>query len=218
MIGHNGPPTGIDAHKVNIGDLIELANGIVSIETPEQDQQADKILSDLKAAEKAADEARKEAKRPHDEAAALVQAEWKPVLTLAKTGINHLGSVLTPYRAKIEARRVAEAEQLRLASIEAQTKAQAALQSDDLETRALGEALLTEARIQSLTANKLDRAKKGLRTNWRVQIDDVQAFAKWVWNNRRDDLEEALQGIANALRTARPDVPGIKYVEERKAA
>jgi len=68
---------------------------------------------------KLADENRKEEKRPHDDAAKVVQSKWKPILDRAALAIDVCKKALTPYLAEKERKQalVAEAARRELARL-----------------------------------------------------------------------------------------------------
>ena len=98
-------------------------------------------------------------------------------------------------------------------------KAQEALaKADDLESEfhAQGQ-LATVAKMQA-KANRIERTATGLRTSWDCEVHDYTAFAKWAWENRRDDCHEFFSSLAfKVVRELKRDLPGMKAIERKKA-
>ena len=126
MIGHNGGPVDpLDAHDAAIRDLAELVSGLTTIETQEQADAVDALLFQAKAAIKGANEARVAEKKPHDDAAAAVQARWTPVIAIAEAAKETAQSKLTPWKAKLAAEIKAREDAARKAAEALQEQARA---------------------------------------------------------------------------------------------
>jgi cysteinyl-tRNA synthetase len=218
-IGHNR--TAVELFSDHVADLFALVSGSTAAEITSDEQEAvlDELLDQVRQAAKDANAKRVEEKRPHDEAAKAVQAQWKPVLDRCEAALDAIKDRLTPYRtakqkAKDEAARVARelaAQQL----AEAQAKL---AQSDDLEARFGAEAGLAAAAKLTVKANRIDRAATGLRTHWTHTVTDRRALLNYVAKNDPDALATALdewarQAVARGVR----QIPGC-LIEERKRA
>jgi len=220
--GHNRPPP-LEAHSLHIEDLFSLASGSLAagpVATDEQEADLDKLLDDIRKAKKAADEQRDAEKRPHDQAAAAVQAAWKPLLARCDAAATAIKNALTPYR---DARQKAKDEAARKARDEAealQKAAQEALrQSDDLEERFAAEEELKKAAKLTAVANKIDRRAKGLRTYWEAEITDRREALKHYITRSPERFEALIQQMADEdARGSRGTVPGVAFHERRRAA
>lgn len=218
----NNPPA--DAtFGMHIDDLFSMLSNTLAggaVDSDEKEAAIDALMDDFRKASKDADEARKEEKKPHDDAAKAVQAKWKPVIDKADRGVSECKAALTPYR--IEKQRIAD-EAARKAREEAEAKqaaAQAALkQSDDLESRFQAEQELEQARKLTAVANKIDRSATGLRTSWEAELTDKTAALRHYLKTQPGEFESLIQTLADRdARGARPPVPGVLYHERKKAA
>jgi hypothetical protein len=174
--GHNNPPKDdpFEAFTAHIGDLFEEAKNFLDGEAIGSDAQADavsKLLEMLRTAAKDADKARAAEKKPHDDAAKVVQTKWKPLLDKADLAVTTCKRVLAPWLQAKEAAARAAAEVARAA---AEAKAHAAAQAmrqttlDDLAGReqaeahyvAMGEAvlILTNPHTRAVARQWIDRA------------------------------------------------------------
>jgi len=225
-IGHNNPPVDpFDAISADILDLFELAESALTGEPIANQAQADQInqiAKDALKAGQAADTARKEEKRPHDEAAKAVQAKWTPLITKADLARSTALKALTPWnleiqRQKDEAAAKARAEAEALAEA-ARKVAQEAAASADLSARAEAEILLKEADRATKTANKIERAPTGLRTVWHAEISDRRAALNHYLKTAPDEFVATIQRLADQdIRAGVRNIPGITAIEERKA-
>ena len=219
MIGHNNPPP-VEAFALHIEDLFALVSGSLAagpITTDAQEVALDNLLDDLRQAKKDADAQRVIEKRPHDDAAAAVQASWKPLLTRCDAGADAIKAALTPYR---EAKQRAKDAAAKKAREEAEAKlaaAQAALRkSDDLEDRFAAEEQLVQAAKLTAVANRIDRSATGLRSYQIADVTDRRALLEHVMKTDPDALTDWL---ADYARKALPScLPGVTIRIERKAA
>lgn len=227
-IGHNaGPPLDpFAAISAEILDLFELAESALTgepIATQEQADQIEQLADDCLKAWQAAEAARKEEKRPHDEAAKAVQAKWTPLTEKADLAKKTALKALTPWKLELQrqkdesaAKARAEAEALAEAARKA---AQEAAASADLSARAEAEVLLKEADKATKTANRIDRAPTGLRTYWHAEIADRRAALNHYLKNAPDEFVATIQRLADQdVRAGVRNIPGINAIEERKAA
>ena len=226
-IGHNGPPSDpFEAIAADILDLFELAESALTGEPIANQSQADQInqiAKDALKAGQAADAARKEEKRPHDEAAKAVQAKWTPLITKAELAHSTALKALTPWnleiqRQKDEAAAKARAEAEALAEA-ARKAAQEAAQTADLSARAEAEALLKEADKLTKTANRIDRAPTGLRTVWHAEITDRRSALNHYLKTAPEEFVATIQRLADQdIRAGVRNIPGVTAIEEKKAA
>jgi len=233
-LGHNNPPSPFDEAEAEIGGLYDEAKHWLDGSGVATDADADgvgKLLDMLRKAEKRADDLRKEEKRPHDDAARAVQTKWKPILDRVTLAIDACKKALAPYLAKKEAAQRIEAEARRREAEEAETAAREAFATtrpDDLEGREQAERQAELAKDLTKQAARVAKAKPqakggvraiGLRTYYRAEVSDPNAFAKYVWANHRDDLNAFLAELAQRLVDGKQrDIPGVTVHEDKRAA
>jgi acylphosphatase len=240
VVGHNNPPepTPFEAVKAKINDLYGEAKNWLDGEAIANQEQADsvqKLMRLIQAAEKEADDVRKEEARPHDEAKAAIQERYNALIGKTKTitGITVLAidackKALAPWLIKIdeenqrkaeESRRVAEAA--RVAAVEA------AQQRDSLEGSERFEQAARDARRAEDEARKAGNAKasaKGegravtLRYHYRAEVTDYAEFARHVWTAHRSDITNFLDAEAAKIvgSGARNGIPGVTVHHERR--
>lgn len=220
-IGHNGAPP-FEAFSLHIEELFSTVAATTAgavVETDEQEAQLDALMDDMRKAGKDANAERAAEKKPHDDAAKAVQAKWKPLIDRCDMGVAEIKRLLTPYRTAKQAKADAEAEAARQEAAARHAAAQSALQSDDLEQRFAGEADLAAAKKLEVVANKIGRAPTGLRTNYRAEVTDMTAFARWAWANRRSEVEAFFTDLAaQEARRGPVQIPGLIIHTDRKAA
>lgn len=232
-IGHNQPATPYDALKAHIDDLdLEARNHLDGEPIKDEAQAAavSRILDDARKASKAADEARKDEKRPHDEAAAAVQARWKPLLERADLAATTAKEALAPWLQRLEDEQRAAAEAMRkeaeeAAEVAAQTSA--SVDPGDLAGQTTARIRQESAHALAQRATRAEKARPHVRGGERANflksrctaiLSDPVAFARWAWTNRRPDYDEFLQGLANReVRHGPRDIPGITVNTERTA-
>jgi hypothetical protein len=230
-IGDNNPPSPFDEIKEEIKGLYEEAknwcNG-EAIEDQKTADQIDKLVGLIKDAAKRAEVLRKEEVKTHDDAKKAVQEKFnaligntKTVTGIAVTALKTCNDLLTPWKQKIEAERIAEERRIRE---EAEAKARAAAEKiketqGDLEGREAAFQDLKQAKSLEKTANKIARAPtKGMRTIRTVKITNLNTLAKWFWNRHLDDLESfMLEKVTQYDRNGERGIPGVEVIEERVA-
>lgn len=189
------------------------------------------LLDMARKAAKAADEARVEEKRPHDDAAKAVQARYKPLLDRCERVSTAAKAALAPFlKAQEAAKREAEriAREKAEAAAEAARAAFAASQPSDLAAREAADALAEKARRAEIAAAKAakdgGRAKGGaraigLRSVKVAHVADLRAALAWVWENDRAALMGFMQSYADgALRAGQQLPPGVDTVFEERVA
>lgn len=233
MMGHNNPPDTFGAIKAHIEDLYAEARNFLDGEPITTQGQADAVadlLDQIRQAEKAADEARKEENRPFDEGKAAVQAKYAPLIsdTKAVRGMTVLAAeackrALEPWRQEQERIRREAAEKARREAEEAAAKAAEAMRaaSADLAAREAAEAALRDADKAAKVASKADKAATtgtGLRSYWTPRLVDGTAAARHYWQTDRAACEEFFLSLANRdCRQGRRTIPGFEVIEERRA-
>lgn len=233
VIGDNQPPDIFGALKAHIDDLdLEARNHLDGepITTEAQAAAVSRILDDARKAAKAADEARKAEKKPHDDAGKAVQAKWQPLIGDAELVTVTAKKALAPYLEAQEAAQRAAADEARKAAEEAAEKARQASQAaalDDLAGQTTARVLQEQAAAAAKVAGRLDKAKAhatggsravGLRTYYEAEITDPVAFIRWAWVHRQADVTAFLEGLAESEARSGPrDIPGLKMNPQRKA-
>lgn len=227
-IGDNKGPTldAFDVMQIEILDLFELAESALTgepIANQDQADQIDQIAKDCLKASQNADAARKEEKRPHDEAAKAVQAKWTPLIGKADLARSTALKALTPWKLEIQRQKDEAAAKVRAEAEaiaqKAREAAMAANAANDLAAREQAEALLVEADKAKKEANKVDRSATGLRTTWRAEIVDRRLAFNHYIKQAPDQFVELLQRLASQdVRAGIRNIPGVEAIEERKAA
>lgn len=229
--GHNQPPPE-ETFGMAIDDLYDEAKNFIDGTPIENQGQADaigKIVSELKQIKKAADAARADEKRPHDDAAKAVQAKWKPLLEKADRAIDAATKPLTAFLVRQEEERRAEAQRLAQAAqdaaIEAQKAQQAASSLDDAER---ADELAKEAAKLDSAAKRTNKAKSnvagvnraiGLRTYWACTVTDFGALLAYMKKARPDDLKAMLSEYAQKqVNAGARHIPGVLIEQEKRAA
>jgi len=239
-IGHNSgaAPDPFVAHLMSINDAYDDAKLWLDGEKVQTQEQADalgKLYTMLDEAQKAADEQRVILKRPHDQAAAAVQAQWKPLVDKAdkaRKGVklavqrwnDHLAEI-----QRIEAERVRE--EARKLAAEAQAAHEAAIRANNLEALEQAEQQLGNADTLADMARRAEQAKAvtktgGARgigkvpTRWVGRLADeptaAQQLARHYWQTKNAEVVElylalALKDIAVGART----IPGMIIAQEK---
>jgi hypothetical protein len=225
----NNPPA-FDAFTMALDDAYDTAKDFldgVAIENQGQADAVGRIVAEVKRIKRDADEARKEEKRPHDEAAKAVQTKWAPLLDRADTIIRAAQKPLTAYlNALAEEQRQAELK----AREEAAQKAQEAIQAQreaegSVEAVERAKALQKEADAAAKDAGRAGKAKAhvagvdraiGLRTYKVATVTDHRALLEHVMRHDPDPLKAWLEEYA---RKALPmQLPGVTVTTERKVA
>lgn len=234
-IGHNSPPPDpFEAFTTTLGDdLLEAHNWADStaIETQAQADELSFLIDRLRKDAKAADEARAEEKKPHDDAAKAVQAKWKPLLDRADKAVAALKATLGVFlraqeAAKQEAARLAreEAERAQRAAAEAARAASAT----DLAAQEEADALMRQAEDLTKGAQRAERSKAqatggtramGLRTVWRVELADELEAVRTMWRMHKEEMVAyALQLAQRDVREGKRTLAGFTVTEDRVAA
>lgn len=233
LIGHNNPPDPFGAIKAHIEDLYTEAKNFLDGEPITTQGQADavaELLDQIRQAEKAADEARKEENRPFDEGKAAVQAKYAPLIsdTKAVKGLTVMAAeackaALAPWRQEQERIKREAAEKARREAEEAARKAAEAARAvaDDLAQREAAEAAMRDADAAAKAASRAEKAATtgtGLRSYWTPRLTDGTAAARHYWQTDRAAMEDFLLSLANRdTRNGVRTIPGFVVEEERRA-
>lgn len=220
MVDEDGQP--LDPYHqtilVKATSLVERANELKSIDTMEKAEKAATIVTDTRSLRKIADAKRDEAKRPHDEAAARVQAKWKPILDSLDAATKALVNAIDTFqkaeaarlrreedqRAETERQRVADETAKRLASQGATEEEQTAAAE---EAAAAVETVRVEApKISSAHGRAVSKAKRKVGV-----ITDQAAFIEAIKGG--EDFTTWLQQKADAIARSKTPVAGMKIVD-----
>lgn len=223
--GGNAPPV-FDAHSANIADLREEAKVWLDgaqVTTAEEAEGIDTLIKLARSARDEADKARIAEKKPHDDAAKAVQAQWKPLVDTAQR-------VLDVCLEKIGAWRIAEANRLEAAAALARAEAEAEREAEveatraaagNLEAREQADQLAESATTAEKIATKAEKAATtglGLRTTYRAEVTDFAAAARHYWQPERDRFEALVLEFAQRdVRAGKRGIPGITVHEDKKA-
>jgi len=258
-IGHNQPPveevpseavevsSDIDpftAYKIDVDDVYgEAKNYLDGAEITTQ-SEADDVTRIMDLAKKAADAAeakRVELKKPHDDAAKIVQARWKPLVdravnvqTVAKTA---LGKWLIKVQKdqRDEAARVAKLASD--AALSAVSEYRAAQDSGDLTAIENAEESVQTARDILKTADLLEKARPsakvegmsrgvGLVTVWKAELDLAEddkpkpstLLARWAFARDPERCIDLFMQMAREdVRAGTREIPGVNIYSEQVA-
>lgn len=229
----NLPADPFEAFKLDLESLFEEAGNFLDGEPIANQAQADDVsalVNRLRKSIGGADDARKEEKRPHDEAAQAVQDKWIPTINRARLALTTAKNALAAYLSDQEAAQRAAAQALQE---EANQKAEAAAQAardakpDDLAGQTTARAKMLVADEARKAAEKADKARPqakggeravGLRSRWTAILTDSVAALKHYRMCQPEALKawlaEQAQRDVNAGARA---IPGFTINEERKA-
>ena len=235
-IGHNNPPppSPYELAKLRQADLAVTAAVWLDGAEITSEAQATEVGAFIKQAfddRASADTARIAEKKPHDAAAAAVQALWKPLVDDADK-LHKIGKALaTKWLVKLDTAQ-RERERIALAAAEeaaiAATLAhKAAIGSTDLDTHAKAEAAIADGLRAAAELQRAENAKAqvtgagraiGLRTYWAATITDPRAALNHYAKERRPQLLAWLQAQADAdARGDRGVTPGVAFVSDQRA-
>lgn len=206
-INSTGAPAddSFDGLKDRIEDLARDAEALINAGAATDQAAADRasdLANRLAELQKQADTARAAEKKPHDDAAAAVQAKWKPLLGVADVYRRIKSAVITPFL-------VAEDQKRRAAEADARKAAEEAAKAG----QPIPESTTQRAAPK---AGSGGRRSVALRTVKVVTITDRAAVLKFFENNPL--ITEALQKMAEKVVAAGAEVPGVTVTEEQRAA
>lgn len=231
-IGHNNPPAFI-AHDADISDLYDEAKHFLdgaAIENQGQAEAVASLLDRTRKAWKAADEQRKAEKRPHDEAAQVVQDQWNPLLAKAKRLEGVAKTVIGAWQQQLEAEQRAEAARLAQEAKAAQDAAREAAQTraERLEDAEQVEEAIKAADKLVKAAARADKAKPlvasggraiTLRSYWEPELTDAKVALKHYMATQPDALKLWLLSQARTdVHSGARQIPGFNIREDRRAA
>lgn len=240
-MGHNNPPPYdpevLAAHAAKVDEFLEASRlwlGVKEITTEEHAGQLADQIDGLRGLQKKVDEARKAAKKPHDDAGKAVQEAYNPLIAKLQKAVDYLKPMLGRYaeakaRAEAEAKRKAEEEARRKAA-EAEAELKAAQESNDISAQIdAEEAAKAAEKAQKEAARKTDTGVKSasgagrtmsMRTVKEVQITNINVL--FMALRDEPEVQEVLHRIATRIVRAKGydhetnPLPGIAPPIERK--
>lgn len=228
-IGHNGGPPLADPSEEALREISDLFGEAVNFADGEPIDSVDMhdaitLLYDrIHESGKRADALRASEKKPHDDAAAAVQAKYKPALAKVNQAKAALGELLAAWRKRIADEKAAAAKRKADEAAKVKAEAEAAIRatSGNLEARVAAEELLAHAKSVEKDAKRADKAATtgtGLRSVWVATLVDEGLALDWAFDRAPDDFKALVQRMADAVvRAGVRVVPGFK-VEETKVA
>lgn len=246
-IGHNAPPAYDEetaaALEAKMREFADAGGAWLDLREIADDTQAQRLadyLAGLQARIKETETARKEAKKPHDDAAKTVQKRFVPIVDLGTKLRDRLNGMLTAYaskkeRAAAEARRKAE-EEARRAHEEADRRAREAAARNDLAGEAEAErareaaedAAKAAARAPSGGQIKGSTRTMAMRTTCRADLQNPALAFNWLRKNREaypsawaeveHAIERAASGVYRAAGGDQVTIDGAPMIEDRKVA
>lgn len=224
-IGHNA--NAFDVARDTLADLLTEAQQWLDgapVETAEHAQGLRLLQDNIRAAHKEGDAARMASTKPHRDAEAAINADWKPILAPAKTALDVLALTLGKWQAA-EQRKADEAARIaREAASKAQREAEQARRTADtanLAERNAAEAKLAEAERLSRAADRGEATPVGVKsvTGGRrsalimrteaVAMPDPAAALRWCKEHQPHFLKVALLDMIHKGRWQ--NVPGVTY-------
>lgn len=240
-IGHNHPPPFdpevLTAHTATTAAFLDAAGEYLDIKVIETEEQAGRLNDFIVGARglyKKIEDARKAAKKPHDDAGKAVTAAFSPLLDRLERTIDKMKPMLGAYLQKKEAAERAERERQRAEATEkarqaAELAAQAAARND-ISGEIEAERLAKEAEEQTKATNREVKVNAGsatgagraisMREHRRGEITNFNA----AYMHFRDapEVKEVLQRLTDAMFRAAGggdiEVTWAKCIKEMKPA
>lgn len=223
--GHNLPPKLVAFQTID--DLYQTAKDFADgepITSQEMHDTITEIREKLHAAGKEADALRIKEKKPHDDAAAAVQAEFNPYVQAKKGKVDMgkaaLDDLLAAWRRRIADEKAAEARRIAEAAAAEKAKAEAAMQASrgKLAAREEAEALVASAKSLEVAAKRADKGPTGLRTVWHAEIVDEEAALDWCFARAKSEFMALVQRMAEEfVRSGAREIPGVRVYSEQVA-
>lgn len=232
IIGDNQPDR-FTLFREHLDELIEQAKQFLDgqpVETDAQAEDVSRLLNMIRKAANDADEARKDEKKPHDDAAKAVQAKWKPILETADLAVATCKKALAPFLQKKEDEQRAAAEAARM---EAEKQAAAARKAAENASEA---DLAAQTTIRVLQENAADLEKKaarlekgrahatggeravGLRSVWTpTLVNPVEALKHYRATQPEGLKAWLLDQARQDVRAGKRSIPGFEIIETKEA-
>jgi hypothetical protein len=223
-IGHNNPPDPIDTALAPFGDYISEAEGWLDGEPVSDEGQmkaVDALIKEIRAAEKAVNDAKESEAKPLHDAWKAALARYKPTLDDLDRIKKGLVATVDAFKRKLAAEK-AEAE--RKARAEAEAKMRAAAEAARAADAANIEAQREAARLQQ-EAEDAQRAVakaskdtvKGLVTVTRYEITDHRALLHWIAKNDKDAMTAFIEEYARSNHRRIDGADGLRVWQEKIA-
>ncbi len=220
-LGHNqGPPFDpavLEAHARTTAAFLDAAGEYLDlgvIETEEQAGRLNDFISGARGLYKKIEDARKAAKKPHDDAGKAVTAAFSPLLDRLERTVDRLKPMLGDYLRRKEAAERAERERQRAEAAEkarqaAELAAQAAARND-ISGEIEAERLAEEAKAQEKAASREVKVNAGSATGagravtMRVQRSGriLNQNAAYMFFREHPDVVATLQKLTDAMYRA----------------
>lgn len=171
---------------------------VKGIEDNEHFVQADAALREVKALIAKAEAQRKEITKPLNDVIKTVNSKVKPLTNRLEQIESHIKRLLMLYEA------------------ERRAKAAKAAEKEAKHAEKLGaEDLANDIRQKALTITVVPSTGLQFRDNWKPVIADGKAFLTWCIEERLEYVEFSPGKALLALKETRPEIPGIKWRNER---
>lgn len=231
--------TPFDLIQTDADDLLTEARAWADgtpVETQEQADEVSRLIECLRLNAKAADDARKDENKPHDDAKKAVQEKYAPLYADPKTktpgkvfkAIDALKATLTPFLQRLdEEKREAERKAKELADKAAKEAAEAMREANwaDMSSRDDAESKVAEAEALAKAAREAEKSKAhasggsramGLRTVWTAELTDPKGAAAYFWKLNPEAFNGFLQNLADdEVRQGKRQIPGFTITEKK---
>lgn len=219
------------AHEIEslYGEAKNWADG-TAIENEDQHKAVSDLYDALHAAGKRADDMRVAEVAPLDEAKAVIQERFHPLIGDTKRGKGKvvlgkaaLNTILADWRKKVADAKVAAADKARREAEEERRKAEEALRAStgNLEARERAEeqaALAKDAEQFAARKEKAASAGLGLRTVWTAELTDLNAAVRHYWKLNSDVFASLVTHMAaQDVRAGKREIPGFTVTESKRA-
>lgn len=254
VIGGNNPPEDTPAPatpmtwaaiKLHLDDLLEQVRGVTGVAISQQQQADDvgKLLRDIQAGAKAADDARTSEKQPLDEQIKEIQDRYNEYIAPLKNKTPGLVSKaelalknqISAWLKKLDDERIARENAAREVAEKAAAEALAAHQiaktSDDLDEIEAAEDLLAAADQANIELRQAEKAKAqvktegyraiSLRSIWkavRIEGEGGKALSHYAKTQPMRVIAFIEQLAAEDVKAGVRSIPGFEIVEEKVAA
>lgn len=238
--GNNPPPFDVDAHAAfvaKVDEFVAASNKWLKTEVDTEDlaKQLNDQITGLRGLWKKVDEARANAKKPHDDASKAVQAAFTPILNKLTKAADALKPKLAAYakkkRDREEAERRAAQERARAEAEAAEQAARVAEKEGDIGALADAEQAKKDAEKAEKEASRKPSSGVGsasgggrtvsLRKMKEVEVTNINVL--FMHFRDHPDVHDLLRRLATAEVRAKDydpadPIPGIKVIEREVMA
>jgi hypothetical protein len=236
---HNNPPGPFvpDDLMAKMADFTDAAGAwldLAQIDSEERAQRATDFVRGAREVHDMIDIERKRQKRPHDDAAAAVQAMFTPLMTRVKMAQDRVAKMQANWLTAERDRKLAEqrkaAAEARARAEEAARQAAAAEARNDIAGIVDAEAARAAAEKAEREAARVQTAKAGsatgggramaLRTTWFAEVANISvAFLRYRDHPEvRATLERLATAEVRSQTGEKTALPGFTFRKEEKAA